>query len=59
MQRKINELELRSYFQEVFRNIKSKLNFGNEPTPDFSSVPYVMFESKWSPPKGHHAVEVF
>ena len=59
MQRKINEPEIRSDFEEISKRVRTKWHFRNEPTPDFSNVPYVKSKSKWSPPKGHPAVENF
>ena len=59
VQRKINELELRSDFEEFCRMVRTKWHFRNEPTPNFSNVTYVKFKSKWSPPKGHSAIELF
>ena len=59
VQRKINEPEIRSDFEEISKRVRTKWHFRNEPTPDFSNVPYVKSKSKWSPPKGHPAVENF
>ena len=59
VQRKINEPEIRSDFKEISKRVRTKWHFRNEPTPDFSNVPYVKSKSKWSPPKGHPAVENF
>ena len=38
---------------------KNKWRFQNEPTPDFSKVPYFKSKSKLSFPKGHPAIEFF
>ena len=57
--RKINEHELRRNFEEFYRKVRTKWHFWNEPTHNFSNVPYVKFKSKWSPPKGHPAIEIF
>ena len=51
VQRKINELELRSNFEEFCRRVRTKWYFCNKPTPDFSNVYYVKSKSKWRPPK--------
>ena len=59
VQRKNNEPELRSDFEEFCRRVRTKWHFWNEPTPDFSNVPYVKSKSKWSPPKSHPAIEFF
>ena len=56
VQKKINEPELRSNFEEFCRGVRTKWHFRNEPTPDFSNVPYVKSKSKWSPPEGHPAI---
>ena len=58
VQRKLNELELRSDFEEFFRRVRTKWHFRNGPTPDFSNVPYVKSKFEWSPPKGHPATEI-
>ena len=49
VQRKLKEPELRSDFQEFFRRVRTKWHLWNEPTPDFSNVPYVKSKSEWSP----------
>ena len=59
IQRKINEPELRSDFEEFCRRVRVKWHFRNEPSPDFSNIPYVKSKSKWNPPKGHPAIEIF
>ena len=56
VQKKINEPELRSNFEEFCRRVRTKWHFRNEPTLDFSNVPYVKSKSKWSPPEGHPAI---
>ena len=45
MQRKINEIELRSDFEEFWRRVRTKWDFGNKPTLEFSIVPYVKSKS--------------
>ena len=52
IQRKINEPELRSDFEEFCRRVWVKWHFRNEPSPDFSNIPYVKSKSKWNPLKG-------
>ena len=37
IQRKINEPELRSDFEEFCRRVRVKWHFGNEPSPDISN----------------------
>ena len=39
IQRKINEPELRSDFEEFCRRVRVKWHFRNEPSPDFSNIP--------------------
>ena len=46
IQRKINEPELRSDFEEFCRRVRVKWHFRNEPSPDFSNIPYVKSKSK-------------
>ena len=52
IQRKINEPGLRSDFEEFCRRVQVKWHFRNEPSPDFSNIPYVKSKSKWNPLKG-------
>ena len=59
VRRKNNQHELRSDIEEFCRKVKTKWHFRNEPTLDFSNVPYFKHKSKWSPPKGHPAPETF
>ena len=59
VRRKNNQHELRSDIEEFCRKVKTKWHFRNEPTLDFSNVPYLKHKSKWSPPKGHPAPETF
>ena len=59
VQRKINQHELRSDIEEFCRKARTKWHFWNEPTLDFSNVPYFKSKSKWSPPKGHPVTEIF
>ena len=59
IQRKINEPELRKYFEEFCRRMRIKWNFRNEPSSDFSNMPAFVPKSAWKPPKGHPNLEVF
>ena len=59
IQKKINELELRKYFSEFCRRMRNKSYFPNEPTPQFSEVPFCKSKSSWRPPNGHPALEIF
>ena len=58
-QRKINEPELRSDFEEFCRRMRIKWHFCNEPSLDFSEKPSFHTKSSWNPPKGDPHLEVF
>ena len=58
-QRKINEPELRKDFEEFCRCMRTKWNFRNEPSQDFSVTPVFARKSSWKPPLGHPNLEVF
>ena len=53
IQRKINEPELRKDFEEFCRCMRTKWNFGNEPSQDFSVTPAFPHKSSWKPPLRH------
>ena len=59
IQRKINEFELRKDFEEFCRRMRTKWNFRNEPSQDFSVVPAFARKSSWKPPLRHPNLEVF
>ena len=59
IQRKINDLELRSDFGEICRTMRIKWHFLNEPTLDFSKKLSFHTKSSWNPPKGDPHLEVF
>ena len=59
IQNKINEPELRKYFDVFCRRMPIKWHFRNEPTQDFSDKPAFSAKSTWNPPKGHPNIEVF
>ena len=59
IQNKINELELRSGFEEFSLKMRTKWHFGNESTQEFSETPVFSPKSTWKPPIGHPNVEVF
>ena len=60
IQQKINETDLRKDFEEFCRHMRTKCNFRNEPSQDFS-VAFTAFycKSSWKPPLGHPNLEVF
>ena len=51
--------KLRSDFEKFCRRVKTKWHFRNKLNPGFSNVLYTKSKSKWSPPKGHPATEIF
>ena len=53
MQRKINEPELKSDFEEFCRRMRIKWHFRNEPSENFSEIPPFRPRSYWKPPKGN------
>ena len=57
--RKINEPELRKDFEEFCRRIRTKWNFRNKPSQDFSVTPAFARKSSWKPPLGHPNLQVF
>ena len=59
IQRKINEPELRKDFEEFCRRMRTKWNFRNEPSQDFSVTPVFAGKSSWKPPLGHTNLELF
>ena len=59
IQQKINEPELRKDFEEFCRRMRTKWNFRNEPSQDFSVTPAFARKSSWKPPLGHPNLEVF
>ena len=59
IQQKINETELRKDFEEFCRDMRTKWNFRNEPSQDFSVAPVFDCKSSWKPPLGHPNLEVF
>ena len=59
MQRKINELQLRSDFWEFCRRMRIKWPFRNEPTLYLSEKPAFHTKSSWKPLKGDPRLEAF
>ena len=59
IQRKINKPELHKNFEEFCRLMRTKWNFRNESSQDFSVVPAFARKSFWKPPLGHPNLEVF
>ena len=57
--RKIDEPELRKDFEEFCRRIRTKWNFRNKPSQDFSVTPAFARKSSWKPPLGHPNLQVF
>ena len=59
IQKKINEPKLRKDFSEFCWSMRNKWYFWNEPTLQFSEVPYCKTKSSWRPPNGHPTLEIF
>ena len=59
IQRKINEPELKSDFEEFCRSMRIKWHFRNEPSENFSEIPSFRPKSYWKPPKGNPNLEMF
>ena len=59
IQRKINEPELKSDFEEFCRRMQIKWHFRNEPSENFSEIPSFRPKSSWKPPKGNPNLEMF
>ena len=59
IQRKINEPELKSDFEEFCRRMRIKWHFRNEPSENFSEIPSFRPKSSWKPPKGNPNLEMF
>ena len=59
IQRKINEPELKSDFEEFCRRMRIKWHFRNEPSENFSEIPSFRPKSYWKPPKGNPNLEMF
>ena len=55
----INEADLRSDFDEFCRKMRCKWFFRDETTSEFSETPAFRPKSKWKPPAGHPALELF
>ena len=58
IQKKLNEPELRSNFNEFCRRIRLKWHFRDK-SERFSEVPVFNLRSRWQPPQGHPCLEVF
>ena len=50
---------MRKDFEEFCRCMRTKWNFRNELSQDFSEVPAFACKSSWTPPLGHPNLEVF
>ena len=59
IQQKINEPELSKDFEELCKRMRTKWNFRNEPSQNFSVFPAFARKSSWKPPLGHLNLEVF
>ena len=59
IQNKINELELRTDFEDFCRRMRIKWHFRNEPSPTFSEIPSFTPKSSWKLPRGYPNLEVF
>ena len=59
IQRKINEPELREYFEKFCHRMSVKWHFRNDPSESFSNKPAFSPKSNWKPPEGHPNLEVF
>ena len=57
-QNKINQLELRTDFEDFCRRMRINWHFRNEPSPTFSEIPSLTLKSSWKPPRGHPNLEV-
>ena len=58
IQKKLNESELRSDFNEFCRRMRLKCHFRDE-SENFSKIPVFNPKSRWLPPQGHPCLEVF
>ena len=59
VQRKINEPELKSDFEEFCRCMRIKWHCRNESSENFSEIPSFRPKSSWKPPKGNPNLELF
>ena len=59
IQRKINKPELHKDSEEFCRCMRTKWNFRNELSQDFSEVPAFACKSSWTPPLGQPNLEAF
>ena len=59
VQRKINEPELKSDFEEFCRRMRIKWHCRNESSENFSEIPSFRPKSSWKPPKGNPNLEMF
>ena len=58
IQKKLNESELRSDFNEFCRRMHLKWHFRDE-SENFSKIPVFNPKSRWLPPQGHPCLEIF
>ena len=58
IQKKLNEPELRSDFNEFCRRMRLKWHFRDE-SENFSEAPVFNPKSRWQPPQGHPCYKVF
>ena len=59
IQRKVNEPELRQYFENFCRRMRIKWHFRNEPSDKPSERAAFLPKSSWKPPLGNLNLEVF
>ena len=59
IQRKINEPELKSDFDEFCRRMQIKWHFRNEHSQNFSEILSFRLKSFWKPPMGNPNLEMF
>ena len=59
IQRRINKPELHKGFEEFCRRMRINWHIRNEPSQDFSVVPFFAQKSSWKPPLGYPALELF
>ena len=59
IQRKINEPDLRTNFEEFSRRMQIKWRFKNETSEGFSEITSLRPKSSWKPPKGNPNLEMF
>ena len=59
IQRRINEPELKTDFEDFVRRIRVKWHFRNHSSVPNGQISSFKVKSNWKPPKGHAALELF